>query len=294
VRYYPYGQERWNNGASVTDFGFTSQRSEKSFGLMDYNARYYSPVLGRFISPDSLVPDPTSSSGFNRYRYARNNPLLYVDPSGHCVVICAVAVLVGLALVVSTDQAINDDIVAAEAAQGSTAYRDTYPSDEQGMIGLTLMTLGFLGTAMGQGGLVEEPSERMDPNDIKYSQKYYSKTGSIRNENGEKIGDYSVEQNIQDLKDDPDMDLPPIRIFRKEELMNKWGPMTDPDTGYSGDPKNLKNGEIYTLDHRRLVAYREAGRDSIPVQWATDDEIRENRFEFSTPNFGEEIFPQEK
>jgi len=29
------------------------------------------------------VPDPTSSSGFNRYRYAKNNPLLYVDPSGH-------------------------------------------------------------------------------------------------------------------------------------------------------------------------------------------------------------------
>ena len=84
VRYYPYGEERWTNKTSVTDFGFTSQRSEKSFGLMDYNARYYSPVLGRFISPDSIVPDPTSSDGFNRYRYTRNNPLKYTDPSGHC------------------------------------------------------------------------------------------------------------------------------------------------------------------------------------------------------------------
>jgi len=53
---------------------------------MDYNARYYSPVLGRFISPDSLVPDPTSSGGFNRYRYARNNPLNLVDPTGHYTV----------------------------------------------------------------------------------------------------------------------------------------------------------------------------------------------------------------
>ena len=41
VRYVPYGEERWSNGASVTDFGFTSQRSEASFGLMDYNTRYY-------------------------------------------------------------------------------------------------------------------------------------------------------------------------------------------------------------------------------------------------------------
>ncbi len=85
VRYLPYGQERWSNGTSVTDFGFTSQRNERGFGLMDYNARYYSPVLGRFVSPDSIVPEPGSSGGFNRYRYTRNNPLKYTDPSGHCV-----------------------------------------------------------------------------------------------------------------------------------------------------------------------------------------------------------------
>ncbi|MCP4360585.1 MAG: RHS repeat-associated core domain-containing protein, partial [Chloroflexi bacterium] len=41
------------------------------------------PVLGRFVSPDSIVPEPGSSGGFNRYRYARNNPLKYVDPTGH-------------------------------------------------------------------------------------------------------------------------------------------------------------------------------------------------------------------
>jgi RHS repeat-associated protein len=84
VRYHPYGQERWVNGEAVTDFGFTSQRNEASFGLMDYNARYYSPRLGRFVSPDSIVPEPGSSGGFNRYRYTRNNPLRYTDPSGHC------------------------------------------------------------------------------------------------------------------------------------------------------------------------------------------------------------------
>jgi RHS repeat-associated protein len=83
VRYQPYGQERWNSGATPTDFGFTSQRKE-GFGLYDYNARYYSPGLGRFISPDTLVPEPGSSGGFNRYRYTRNNPLRYTDPSGHC------------------------------------------------------------------------------------------------------------------------------------------------------------------------------------------------------------------
>jgi hypothetical protein len=36
------------------------------------------------VSPDSIVPEPGSSGGFNRYRYTRNNPLRYRDPSGHC------------------------------------------------------------------------------------------------------------------------------------------------------------------------------------------------------------------
>jgi RHS repeat-associated protein len=83
VRYLPYGEERWTNGATPTDFTFTGQRNEAGFGLMDYNARYYSARLGRFVSPDTIIPEPINSQGFNRYSYANNNPLKYTDPSGH-------------------------------------------------------------------------------------------------------------------------------------------------------------------------------------------------------------------
>ncbi|NIN09661.1 MAG: hypothetical protein GTO76_13730, partial [Planctomycetales bacterium] len=34
------------------------QRAERGFGLMDYRARYYDPRLGRFISADTVVPEP--------------------------------------------------------------------------------------------------------------------------------------------------------------------------------------------------------------------------------------------
>lgn len=40
-------------------------------------------MLARFISPDSIVPDPTDPQAFNRYSYVRNNPLIYTDPSGN-------------------------------------------------------------------------------------------------------------------------------------------------------------------------------------------------------------------
>jgi hypothetical protein len=42
----------------------------------------YSPVLGRFLSPDMVVQDPANTQGYNRYTYCLNNPLKYTDPSG--------------------------------------------------------------------------------------------------------------------------------------------------------------------------------------------------------------------
>jgi murein DD-endopeptidase MepM/ murein hydrolase activator NlpD len=47
------------------------------------NARYYLPEGGRFISPDTLVPDPGNPQSFNRYSYVRNNPVNLTDPTGH-------------------------------------------------------------------------------------------------------------------------------------------------------------------------------------------------------------------
>lgn len=49
---------------------------------MDYKARYYSPRLGRFTQPDTIIPG-MSSQNFNRYSYVNNNPIMMTDPSGH-------------------------------------------------------------------------------------------------------------------------------------------------------------------------------------------------------------------
>ncbi len=66
---------------------FTGQHHEASLpggaGLYDYGARWYDARVGRFITPDSLVPNPANPQDLNRYSYVRNNPLTNVDPSGH-------------------------------------------------------------------------------------------------------------------------------------------------------------------------------------------------------------------
>jgi len=82
VLYYPYGETRSTDGTLPTDYKFTGQRAE-GFGLYDYHARYYDGAIGRFVSADTIVPQPGNPQDFNRYAYVRNSPLNYRDPSGH-------------------------------------------------------------------------------------------------------------------------------------------------------------------------------------------------------------------
>jgi RHS repeat-associated protein len=95
-RYYAYGRRLDTSGHISGERDYTGQRLDAT-GLLYYNARYYDPQLGQFVSPDTLVPEPTSFLDYNRYLYAKGNPLKYSDPSGHCAV-SAVAGPVGLAV----------------------------------------------------------------------------------------------------------------------------------------------------------------------------------------------------
>jgi len=83
LRYKAWGENRYTYGATPTTYRFTGQRLDESTGLMYYGARYYDPTLGRFVQADTIVPNPGNPQDLNRYAYVRNNPLRYIDPSGH-------------------------------------------------------------------------------------------------------------------------------------------------------------------------------------------------------------------
>jgi RHS repeat-associated protein len=61
----------------------TKREKDSYSNIIDMGARWYSPVLGRFISPDSIVPRPGDPQSLNRYAYARNSPVSRLDPTGH-------------------------------------------------------------------------------------------------------------------------------------------------------------------------------------------------------------------
>jgi RHS repeat-associated protein len=75
--YDPFGNTTVS-GSSTNQFQYTG-REDDANGLYFYRARYYSPLLGRFISEDPLEFD---SGDVNFYAYAGDDPIDLDDPSG--------------------------------------------------------------------------------------------------------------------------------------------------------------------------------------------------------------------
>jgi hypothetical protein len=74
-------------------------------------------VLARFISADTIVPDPANPQALNRYAYVLNNPLKYTDPSGHWVETAFDIAMLGLSVAefVAEPSVINGLAVAVDA-----------------------------------------------------------------------------------------------------------------------------------------------------------------------------------
>jgi len=90
VSYKPWGEAAKDPASTFdTAYKFTGQILDDYTGLYYYGARYYDPVLRRFISPDTIVRAMYDPQSLNRYAYCQNNPVLYNDPSGHCPLIFA-------------------------------------------------------------------------------------------------------------------------------------------------------------------------------------------------------------
>jgi RHS repeat-associated protein len=93
--YNPYGSRNVNASAEAGNrVSFHAKPLDQETGLSYFGARYYDPVLGRFMGTDSARFSAGNLHSFNRYAYGNNNPYRYVDPDGRMAI--SWAVLVGL------------------------------------------------------------------------------------------------------------------------------------------------------------------------------------------------------
>ena len=77
-RYNTFGSILVEEESVSNRIRYTGQQYDGMSGQYYLRARYYNPIVGRFLQEDMYEGD-----GLNLYAYCRNNPVMYYDPSGY-------------------------------------------------------------------------------------------------------------------------------------------------------------------------------------------------------------------
>lgn len=68
---------------TLNPFKYTGEVYDEETGLYYLRARYYDPSMRRFLNEDTYEGQIDNPLSLNLYTYVENNPLIYVDPTGH-------------------------------------------------------------------------------------------------------------------------------------------------------------------------------------------------------------------
>jgi RHS repeat-associated protein len=168
--YLPFGEE-CTTGPCAANLslgsgqprGFTGKERDAETGLDYFGARYYGSKIGRFTTVDPVytwqenLVDPQR---WNRYAYARNNPLRYTDPDGKFIL--PVLVVVGVAAVYAV-------LASPDIANAPGPHDPLYKSDQSGrLIANAALAVTALKAIFPTEGL-SPPDQRDDPKDVTIS-----------------------------------------------------------------------------------------------------------------------------
>jgi RHS repeat-associated protein len=210
--YKPYGDKLTRSIASSdNDIGFHGKAHDDSTGLSYMGARYYDPVLGRFMGIDPVHFQTDNLHSFNRYAYTNNNPYKYVDPDGRFAFLIVPALFALTAL-------------AAAATVNS------------------MMNGGGFNQGMGgdDAGAFERPITQLSdvPRTTTYHNESSDRTGGDRDNSDKNIGIPESPEGKLSVRSDKWWDSQGISPHAEKD-------------GYGDSKRNLavdKNGNVWTVD----------------------------------------------
>ena len=305
--YDAFGNLTSQIGESDNPFLYCGEYYDAETQTYYLRARYYNPANGRFTQQDAWAfMDASDPLSLNLYAYCCNNPVMYVDLTGNwptfAQIATAVAVVaVGAVLVAATiasagtvgavagaavttylgASATTAAAVTTAATVGTYAVAGgiaaTYASDageiltghnvvRDDLMGgnqqaydavrgfLTITSYGI--TCISESFSTPQKVHSTDSNKIRFSQdsiKKEFKDGTTLQTTIDGLRNGSIKPS----------DITPIRVFEKDGL-------------------------LYTLDNRRLYAAQQAGV-KINYVWATEAEIKNEIWKFTTKNYGTSI-----
>ena len=89
-----YSYDAFGNTTSYSEkvgnkFRYAGEQYDSITGEYYLRARYYDPAMGRFMNEDTYKGQIENPQSMNLYAYCLNNPVIYIDPSGHSVAKCS-------------------------------------------------------------------------------------------------------------------------------------------------------------------------------------------------------------
>jgi RHS repeat-associated protein len=149
-----YQYDEWGNikqqvEGTKNPFKYAGEVYDEESGLYYLRARYYDPSMGRFISKDTYEGNITNPLSLNQYTYVGNNPLIYVDPSGH----------------MQLNQI--DSLLNGIAKSGYDAVKDLINTPEalwQLLYGMATGSIGFSDLAKAMGSSIVGPIDYLIDN----------------------------------------------------------------------------------------------------------------------------------
>ena len=136
---------------------FHGKAEDAESGLQYFGARYYDPVIGRFLSIDPAGVEPGNVYSFNRYAYGNGNPYRFRDPNGmwaEDIVFAAISMSLGT---VSLQHNLRQGNVASAAVDVAGIVADGIAAALPGVPAIAGMSIA---AARGGGKLAGEVAEK--------------------------------------------------------------------------------------------------------------------------------------